>query len=193
MFGEPLVVSSVQELIRDVANARQRFLTAVGEPTSHEAMFKPAPETWSIVDVVEHITLAEHVGINGIWKALEGVRSGRPVWDGNPVHRGKPIEAVITSTWREREDVPAIAAPRWGGPLSYWIAALQGCQPVLVALGRALEGVDLSTVIYPHPISGPLDARQRLEFLRFHLERHSAQITRIREAPGYSQASRGTA
>ena len=178
-------MTSVQELIRDVAEARTRFLKTVGQPSPEQATFKPAPDAWSIVENVEHITLAEQVGINGIWKALEGSRTGRPVWSGEPVHRGLPIERVIELTWKEREQVPLVAAPKWGGPVSYWMVALEHCQPVLEALGHALEKVELETLVYPHPISGPLDARQRLEFLRFHLDRHRGQVERIRRAAGF--------
>jgi hypothetical protein len=51
---------------------------------------------------------------------------------------------------------------------------------VLDALGTKLEGADLESIVFPHFLSGPLDARQRLEFLRFHLERHLAQIERVK-------------
>jgi hypothetical protein len=178
--------STVDRLILDVAAARDRFLGAVGSPSAAEAEFRPDPNEWSITQNVEHITLAEQVGINGMWRALEGLRAGRPVWTGDPIHRGRPIEEVIASTWKERELVPEIAAPRWGGPLAFWTAALRSCQPLLEALGEDLEraqsqGIRLSDIVYPHPISGPLDARQRLEFLRFHLDRHAAQVTRIKQ------------
>ena len=39
-------------------------------------------------------------------------------------------------------------------------------------VGEALHGLDPSLVIFPHFLSGPLVARQRLEFLRFQLDRH---------------------
>jgi hypothetical protein len=39
--------------------------------------------------------------------------------------------------------------------------------------------------VYPHFLSGPLDARQRLEFLRFHIERHTAQVWRVRSSHGF--------
>jgi hypothetical protein len=173
-------VSSAQSLVNDVAAARARYLETLGTPTPSQATFKPESNDWCLVEITEHITIAEQVGINGIWKALEGYRRGAPVWAGDPIHRGKPIETVIQATWREREQVPPVAAPRWGGPIQYWVAALRSSQPVLEQLGDALRGVDLAEIIYPHPISGPLDARQRLEFLRFHLDRHRDQIIRVR-------------
>ncbi len=181
-------MSEIDRLLRDVAAARERFLDAVGTPSADQAEFRPESGAWSITENVEHITLAEHVGINGIWRALEGIRAGRPVWTGDPVHRGRPIEEVIGSTWKDREQVPPIAAPRWGGPVAFWAAALRSCQPLLEALAKELrlaesQGTGLTAIVYPHPISGPLDAHQRLEFLRFHLDRHRAQVLRIREHP----------
>jgi len=179
-------MSAIDRLVRDVAEARERFLDAVGTPSTAQAELHPEPGAWSITENVEHITLAEQVGINGMWRALEGIRTGRPVWTGDPIHRGRPIEEVIASTWKEREEVPAIAAPRWGGPLAFWTAALRSCQPLLEALGEELaraesQGITLNDIVYPHPISGPLDARQRLGFLRFHLDRHRAQVMRLKQ------------
>jgi hypothetical protein len=173
-------VSSVRSLVDDVAAARSRYLETLGNPTLEQATFKPALDEWSFVDITEHLTLAEQVGINAMWKALDACHRGTPVWSGDPVHRGKTIEQVIEATWKEREQVPAIAAPRWGGPIQYWVAALRSCQSLLEELGTALQDVDLAQILYPHPISGPLDARQRLEFLAFHLDRHRDQILRVR-------------
>jgi hypothetical protein len=185
----------VEALIAEVVDARERFLATVGVPSVERATFKPAPDEWCIAEVVEHMTLAERTGTSGIWKALEGMREGRPVWSGDPIHRGKPIDVVIAETWKEREVVPAIAAPTWGGPIAYWITALRAGQVVLEALGVELEravadGISLESIIYPHAISGPLDVIQRLEFMSFHLDRHREQVWRIQEHPSYPAARR---
>jgi hypothetical protein len=179
-------LSLVRHLILDVAAARARFLEMVGKPSPAQAVFRPAPDAWSITDNIEHITLAEQGGINSIWKALAGARAGTPVWTGTLVHAGLNIEKIIATTWKEREQVPATAAPKWGGPAEYWISALRSVQSQLDALGAELEraegeGIDLAAVVYPHVISGPLDVQQRLEFLRFHLDRHRGQVERIRQ------------
>jgi hypothetical protein len=133
----------------------------------------------------EHIVRAEWGGINGMWKAVDGAETGTPAWDGDPCHRGKSIEQIVTETWQEKEQVPPVAAPTWGGPLAFWIAALQANEGVLRALGGALERHDLEAIHYPHPISGPLDMRQRLEFLRFHLDRHRDQVEELKSHPAF--------
>jgi hypothetical protein len=75
------------------------------------------------------------------------------------------------------------------GPLAFWIMMLRANQGLLRALGQAREGHALDAIHYPHPISGPLDMRQRLEFLRFHLDRHRKQIEAIRFHPGFPASS----
>lgn len=184
---------SVAALIADVVDARERFIAQLGAPTPAQAAFRAEPDDWSLTDITEHMTLAERSGLSGLWKATDGVRRGVPVWSGEPVHRGKSVEQVVDETWRAQEQVPAIAAPSWAGPIAYWIVALRSGQPVLEALGRELEslqasGVSLDSVIYPHPISGPMDAWQRLAFLRFHLDRHTEQVRRIQQHPQFPSA-----
>ncbi|MBC7843823.1 MAG: DinB family protein [Gemmatimonadaceae bacterium] len=183
----------VDILIADASAARDAFLTALGQPTPGQSHFRPSPDAWSLADLTEHMTLAERSGTFGLWKALDGIAHGRPVWSGEPVHAGRPVEAIIAATWREKETVPPIAAPTWGAPIGYWIAALRGGHAVLEALGAALKqleasGVALDTVIFPHPLSGPMDVWQRLEFLRFHLDRHREQVRAVRAHPAFAAA-----
>ena len=89
---------TVPWLIADVSAARRRVIGAVAGITAAQEAFRPRPEAWSIAQVVEHLVLATQGGIHLIWHAAEGVRRGRPVWRGEAVHWGAPIEAVIART-----------------------------------------------------------------------------------------------
>jgi cold shock CspA family protein len=175
----------VQRLISEAQAARERVLAVVGGLRPAQAAFKPGPDRWSIQEVVEHLTLAEDYGVNAIWRAAEGVRAGQPVWAGEHTNRGLSIEEVVARTWRPREVAPDWVTPRSGGPIAYWLARYRACGQVLPGLGPALDGLDLEAVIFPHPMSGPLDATQRLAFLRFHADRHLQQIAGIKASEGY--------
>lgn len=124
---------------------------------------------------------AEQWGILFMWKALEGLRNGRPVFDGEMVNEGLSIEEVVARTWRPKEISPEGARPHVFGPLSFWASALQSCQIHLQALAAALREEDLEKIIYPHVFMGPLNVRQRFEFLRFHLDRHRQQVAALKE------------
>jgi hypothetical protein len=71
-------------------------------------------------------------------------------------------------------------------------AALRTLRPLLSDLAAQLEGQKLDDIVFPHALSGPLDARQRLQFLRFHIDRHLGQLQRVRASvpsTGLSESS----
>ncbi len=173
-------MKDVSELITEAAASRREVIKSVSDLTASQARFKPTAEQWSVQEQVEHLVLAELSGLDFIWRAAEGLRNGISVWSGEPVHKGVPIEEVVARTWKPKEKAPPGATPTGEGTLAYWITRLEAGQLVLETLGGELEGLDLSQAIYPHYLSGPLDAHQRLEFLSFHMDRHLAQIQAIK-------------
>lgn len=159
--------------------ARQRLLDDVSRFTPAQATFKPEPNVWSIAENVEHLVLAEQGSVNRVWNAAEALRMGLPVWTGDARHRGRTIEDIVTETWVPGQEAPDPARPRRGGPLNYWMLALQCNQPLLDALPDQLSGLNVHEVITPHPISGPWDADQWIAFVRFHLDLHRTQIEAV--------------
>ena len=179
---------TLHQLADEVATARASFIRSASGLTAAQSAFKPSPDEWSIIDNVEHLVWAEMGGINGMWKALEGFKSGKPMFSGPAVHDGLKIEEIIAKTWKDKEQVPEVAKPRWGGPVEYWIEALNNCQKLLQQLATGVGQTDPAKVIYVHVISGPLNVTQRFEFLRFHLNRHEAQIGRIKSNSNYPKS-----
>ncbi len=176
---------SLKELLQEVERARLEFLGATNGLSVNQASWKPDDQTWSVIDNVEHLFWAELGGINGMWKTFEAVRRNQPVYTGEVIHEGLPIEKIVEMTWKPKEQVPEIARPRWGGSLSYWVAALSNLQLLLTNLTDAIGGADLKKIIHPHPISGPINIIQRFEFLRFHMNRHQKQIENLKKHPGF--------
>jgi hypothetical protein len=175
-------------LFQSVEDARARVLDQVRGLSGPQAAFKPDQNCWSITEIVEHLVLAESSGVTKIWAAADGVKSGHPVWAGEHTNSGVSIDDVIARTWKPKEVAPPIATPHIGGPLAYWVESFRLSQPLLDALAVSLEGMDLRSIIYPHFLSGPLDAEQRIEFLRFHMDRHRGQIERTQNQSGFPSA-----
>ena len=173
------------DLIRQIGTAREALLETVGRLSNRQADFKPEPHVWSVNEKLEHLVLAEVSGVSKIWAAAEGIRAGQPVWTGEHTNAGLPIEEVILRTWKSKEIAPPIATPHIGGPLAYWMEYTRASQFFLSRLEQALRGLELRSVVFPHFISGPLDAGQRLEFLTFHIRRHHAQIQSMMEASDF--------
>ena len=180
-------MADTQKLIEAVRRAREALLRAAAGLSPAQGDYRPAPDAWSIAHNIEHLFLAEVSGISKIWAALERLRAGER-WTGDLPNRGRSIEQIVAATWKPKETAPDICVPRIGGALPAWASALASLQHVLDDLGTQLEGVELEALVFPHFLCGPLDGRQRLEFLRFHLERHLDQIERVKAESGFPRA-----
>jgi hypothetical protein len=182
------MTDEVRALVASIEEARAGLLGRVSPLTDAQGAFRPG-EGWSISDILEHLYLAEFFGVGKIWSASSDLRAGRR-WTHDHPNRGKPIEQVIADTWKPRETAPPVATPHLGAPLQFSRSAFRSLGAVLADLGDRLEGQRLEDIVFPHFLSGPLDARQRLEFLRFHIERHTAQVFRVQQHPEFPLGER---
>lgn len=171
---------NLKYLIEQVEQSRELFIEACSGLTKEESIFKQSKDSWSITDIAEHIVRAEWGGVNGIWAAIDGYRNNKPVWSGENMNDGLNIEEIVNKTWLPHQPAPEPARPQWGGPIEFWLLCLRNCKITLAETFRQMEGLDPAKIIYPHPLSGPLNVYQRMEFLRYHMERHQRQIEKIK-------------
>lgn len=165
-----------QKLITDVANVRSEYLTLIKPINESQASWKPASDIWNIIEITEHLVWAEQGALYGMWKTLLAIRDGSIQKNYESIHKDLPIEKIIEQTWRPKEIVPAVAAPRLGGTLAFWKASLHSLQSILEEFGTVIKDDELRLLAHPHPISGALDFHQRIEFLGFHINRHKEQV-----------------
>lgn len=173
-------MTQVQLLIDSISKARAEYISEVNGLSPHQIIYKASDDAWNAIEITEHLYWAEQNGLVAIYKTIQANEEGKSVWEGDPVNKGLPIEVIIERTWKTKEAVPASAAPRVGGPIDLWTSYLKSLDVPLRGLTNKLtdEGLDIMT--FPHPISGPFDIRQRLEFLRFHIDRHRLQVAALK-------------
>ena len=172
-------MSHVKKLIDEVASARYRYLKQLETITEQKAQWKPVPEVWNIMEITEHLFWAEQGGILGMWKTLHAIRDGKIERKYDSNHKDMPIEKIIDLTWQPKEQVPAVAAPRMGGTIFFWRESLKSLHNILEAFGNDIRDDELRIMAHTHPISGAMDFQQRLEFLRFHIDRHKNQVLQL--------------
>ncbi|MEP6764429.1 MAG: DinB family protein [Gemmatimonadaceae bacterium] len=175
------MTTQLHQLVAAVEHARTTLLNSLEGMSEADASRKSADGSWSVTENVEHLFLAEMSGVTKIWAGAANLRSGN-VWSEPRPNSGKSIEEVVALTWKPKETAPPIATPHIGGPLAVWVSSFGSLRFVLADLEKELEGLNLEDIVFPHFLSGSLDGRQRLEFLRFHIERHHAQIERVRSS-----------
>ena len=172
-------MNQIEKLIAEISVARNSYLKAVSSFSEQQAQWKSSPEVWSVVEITEHLFWAEQGGILGMWKTLNAIRDGKMPRKIESIHLNMPIEEIIALTWQAKEQVPAVAAPRMGGPIAFWQASFSSLQNLIDLFSKELTDIDLRTQAHPHPISGAMDFQQRLEFIRFHIDRHTGQVEGI--------------
>lgn len=172
-------MNQVKKLVLEVSTARSRYLEQLASVSEVQARWKPNTEVWSIIENTEHLYWAEQGGILGMWKTLHAIREGEMIRTYEFNHKDMSIEEIVKKTWQPQEFVPAVAAPRLGGSLSFWKTSLLNMQNVLKAFAQDLQENELRLKAQNHPISGALDFHQRLEFLRFHIDRHRGQVSQL--------------
>lgn len=173
-------MTQVQLLIDSICESRAQYLSEVNSLTSYQISYKASTDVWNAIEITEHLYWAEQNGLVAIYKTIQAKEEGKSVWEGEPVNQGLSIELIIEKTWKVKEIVPTSAAPRIGGPIELWANYLLSLNVPLKTLTNKLSDEDLTIMTFPHPISGPFDIRQRLEFLRFHIDRHRLQVASLK-------------
>jgi hypothetical protein len=166
-----------QRLLARLESRRRELMAEADRLTAEQLTFRPAPNAWSALDVIEHLVKVEEEiaarvrprsprGLIGTLKAkaalgamcvLFGMRGRIKV----PVQGILPLGGVTLSDLARR-----------------WEAAE-------AALRERLEGFgdqDWSRPMMRHPLLGLLTPAEGLTFLRWHIGHHRRQIARIRRA-----------
>jgi len=150
--------------------------------TEAQWKFKPAPDRWSVAEVVEHLALIEDVVRDILGKLPQ---APAPAPDRNV----KEVDAMVLAKVPDRTtkfQAPEIAQPtgRWtpAGALEHFTAS----RAQTTALLESMPG--LRAHILNHPVFGPLDGYQWIIAVAAHTERHTKQILEVKADPNFPAA-----
>jgi len=174
------MLPELSEQLRVLGRTRDTFLDSVRAGSDVQRRFRPSEAAWSMLDVTEHLVLAEEKSLLGMQR---GPRPGTRVTAAGHL-RMAAVRFVLSTNLRVRVPVPTVV-PAGGVSLdelhARWEAAHRG-------LAEAVEPVtvqDAGAARFRHPLSGWVTAREGLGFLVGHIRHHAVQVTRIRRAPGF--------
>lgn len=176
--------NKINVLLSAIKESRKRIIDLIANINADDGAFRLAQDQWSVQEIIEHLVLAERGGFDLIYTAAENYRIGKPVWSGNSENNGLSIEEIINKTWKTKEKAPPSATPQSKWSLAIWTCHFRNCDDLLLNLIPILKDLPLEKVIYPHFLCGPLNVIQRLEFIRFHIDRHFRQISILKKELG---------
>jgi DinB superfamily len=176
-----MVYHSIEEIFGALDATRARLTSSVeglGEGQEH---FRPAPERWSIADILEHLALAEASSVKLFDRLLQKAEAeGCTRAEGDPF---APVSlAEQAAPFRgQKFQAPDQLRPTGRVPLADSLASLGDSLERIRALRPRLERADCAEQRFPHPAFGPLNLYQWLLFTAAHEERHLSQINALRE------------
>lgn len=174
-----MTTSELEATLAGLAASTSDFIAGLDGVTAAEWGAHPIPDRWSLSETAEHTAVV----LRGIERLCTTRMLAMPLAADDPARRVRDGDTVRLMADRRR----AVPAPEMVMPKGRWAtreefardftAASEG----LIAWAREHAGV-LRAVGAPHPVFGPMDGMQWLEFVAAHTNRHAEQIEELRMA-----------
>lgn len=167
-----------------LTRSRQTLLDAVAGVSEVQARWKPAPERWSILEYVEHLSVSDDGLIAMIRRSLE--TPARP--ETPEQRRARETRIKETPVPRGANHAPEMLQP--GGrfaSLQAAVAAFLAARERTFEFARSTQD-DLRSHFSEHSVLGPLDGYQWLVGNARHAETHAAHIRELRASADFPRA-----
>ena len=167
----------IAELIQHLATSRAALRAAVDDIPRDSRERRPAPDRWSVAEVIEHLGIVE----GRVTARLRGVTSTQAASvDAGALAEMDRAFAERVAVRNQRFKTSEASEPTGAMDAdSAWRLLEQTRGELLDTLKTANESM-LDTVIAPHPFFGPLTFSQWAVFVGAHDARHADQIREIR-------------
>ena len=168
------------EVIELMERSEQEMLQAITGFTDEQWAFKPAPDRWSVGEVVEHIVLADALMFDLAVKSLDG--KSDPKWE-ETLSKTDVLRKALPNRSR-RVDAPAAIKPAQTMTRAALLARFKEQRSRALAYVRETQR-PLKAHTAPNPFFGDLNAHQWLLYIPLHHLRHNQQIAEVKATPGF--------
>ena len=150
----------VPVLVELIEQQRATLLALVDGVSEEQAAFRPAPDQWSVADVLRHVIAAE-----------EGV--------------ARIVESLACGVVPEGQRALGSHIPDEAQPLAALIERLRATRADLLTRVRGWPASPDLAATLEHPFFGPLNCKGWVAFQRLHDADHIVQLEQIKAAEGY--------
>jgi len=136
---------------------------------------QPAPERWSVGEIVHHLVLVEVQRLQYLKELIDGRRESAPP-------RTEPIADIASYRRKEqRVQTKDDMQPTLGLPPKVLLTGFRRGRAEIKAFASTIEWTKLQNVWLTTKTFGSLNGAEYLEFLAAHTERHADQIQNVRQ------------
>jgi uncharacterized damage-inducible protein DinB len=179
MSAQPIPAQAVtidkQFLLTQLQETRDIFLDSFAGVTEEQSRVKPAPDRWSVLDTVEHLTTAEGIHL----KLISTQRTARAADAPNREH---------AFLYMVPQRIHKMESPDGAKPIGRFATLSEAGEQfkttragVIQFLEQYTDDLRGSEVKHPHPAAGMVSICEMLVAVAMHAKRHAAQVQEIRE------------
>jgi hypothetical protein len=173
-----MIFNSIAEIFASIDETRGKLTATVANLSDGESNFRPAENSWTVAELVEHVAKTEASIVPLVFRLLKNAEADGAKSDGTinpPISLAEQHEKARTSKFQ----APEMIRPDGTSSISESLAKLEESRATIGSLRSRLEAVDLSNTAFPHPAFGKLNLYQWLAFIGLHEGRHLEQIAKI--------------
>lgn len=179
LLAQPLTQGERDRALSSLHGSRKMMVDAVTGLSKEQLTFKPAPEVWSVGEIMEHLALIEE----GIYTTAAVDALKTPVATSAQQADARKKDEIILKMVPERTQ--KAQAPESFRPPGRFKSPQEGLAAFKTDRDRSCAFIretqePLRAHMMPNPVLGPMDAYQWFLFLGAHTERHVAQILEVK-------------
>ncbi len=157
------------------------LLASVRSLSERQQSYRPAGGGWCILEVLQHILLAEEAFTG--YAAKKGAGKPESVsFVSQILYFG--VSQILKTSFRVKAPTDAVV-PKEILPLSNLEPRFKKTRGQLRKILDSIPEERAGAILFKHPIAGKLDPLRGLGFLETHIEHHKVQIERITSDPGF--------
>ncbi len=173
----------LEEIWRENSAAREALCREVQELSEAQLVFRPAEDTWSIGEVLDHLHLAER-SITRVLSKLLQQAAGRGLI-GEPGSMQPPPHRIDLQAYNQSAAAPESVRPLPERPLAQLLSSLEESRERLREVTSRADGRVVGGITLRHFQLGELHFYQWLALEAAHESKHLGQIRRIKSHPGF--------
>src|SRR5437660_11348552 len=193
LFALLLMVGAVAASAQEVTQAekdkalqylettKKNVLESTKSPSEAQWNFKPAPDRWSVAQVMEHIAAAEDFILGMVKEKVMMAPAGEPGRDVKKTDEGV-LAMIPDRTNKVQAPEPLVPTNRFGSPegsLKHFVESRVTTEDFLK------KTPDLRAHAADSPLGSKLDAYEWVLFIAAHSQRHTKQIEEVKADPNF--------
>ncbi len=180
-YGQSLDPADRDRAVKYLEATRKGVLDATKDLSDAQWNFKPAPDRWSVAEVMEHIAASEDM--------LFGLVTGQ-VMKAPPRPEATDVKAIDAAVLAKVPDRTTKAqAPEGLRPTNRFGSPEAAQKHFVESRARTVEFLEKTPDLRAHAADSPLgvklDAYQWILFIAAHSERHTKQINEVKAYPNF--------